>query len=453
MTNSFEKAYKTNEQRFIREWSDLLRFPSISAEPANHSDCERCAAWLTAHLESIGFSAELRKTETKPLVIASREGNPDRPSLLVYGHYDVQPVDPLADWTTPPFDPQIRNGRLYARGAEDNKGQFFYVIKALETLIAQGQLKCNVKVLLEGEEEFGGSHALSRFLSNHSEELKSDILMVTDVGRVPSMQPTIIMGLRGIIAMSVRLTGANYDLHSGMHGGLAPNPATAMARLIASLHNPDGSIAVQGFDRGIRPVSEVEKKLAGTTPFDPDLYFSQVGVAPVAGEQAFSPVERLGFRPTVEINGFHSGYGGPGGKTIIPAEAEAKISARLVADQTPDEAIKAIKSHLETNAPAGLKLEITDELHGGPPLRVNPDTRAVKLAVNALKKVTGQEPVYYYEGASIPIIAGLSAATGADPVLVGFGCQEDRAHAPDESFSLDQFRMGFQYSCELISSI
>ena len=267
------------------------------------------------------------------------------------------------------------------------------------------------------------------------------------------MEPTIIMGLRGIVALSVKLTGADYDLHSGMHGGIAPNPATAMARLIATLHNPDGTIAIEGFSKGIRAVSEAERKLAATTPFDPKNYLSQTGVMPVAGDKSLTPVERVGFNPTIEINGLHSGYGGPGGKTIIPSEAIAKISSRLVADQTPPDAIEAISAHLRANAPEGLTLEITDEVHGGPPLRVNPETKPVRLAEQVLEKVTGQKPVFYYEGASIPIIADLGLAIGADPILVGFGCQEDRAHAPNESFSLEQFRQGFLYSCEFLAAL
>jgi len=401
----------------------------------------------------MGLESRIQDTPGKPLVIAERPGKSGSPTALVYGNYDVQPPDPLEDWVSPPFEPQVRNGRLYARGAEDNKGQFFYVLKAIETLVQTDSLGCGIKVVLEGEEESEGSTALTAYAQEHPEEFAADILIVTDVNRVPSGEPTIIMGLRGIVAVEVELTGASYDLHSGLHGGIAPNPATAMARLISSFHNEDGSIAIEGFEKNIRPVSKKEKELAATAPFDAGQYEKQTGVPPVAGERGLPPFERVGFRPTLEINGLHSGYGGPGGKTIIPSTAVAKITSRLVADQAPAEAVRLIREHLARHAPEGLKMKIRGEEHGGPPMRVDPDSKSLRLAETALTKVTGRKPVFYYEGASIPVIPSLSKAAGAEPVLVGFGTEEGRAHAPNESLSLDDFKLGFLYACELLAAL
>ena len=453
MSSLFAQVFESHKDRYIKEWSELLRFPSISAQPEHDSDCCACAEWLRAHLSKMGLESRIQKTDGKPLVIAERRGRKNKPTVLVYGHYDVQPADPLEAWTSPPFEPQIRNGRLYARGAEDNKGQFFYAVKAVEALLSKDLLNCSIKMVFEGEEEADGSTALTAFLKEHADELQADILMVTDVNRVPSGEPTIIMGLRGIIALEVQLKGANYDLHSGLHGGTAPNPATAMARLISSFHNEDGSIAVKGYDKNIRAISEKERQLAATAPFDAELYEKLTGVAPVAGERGLPAFERVGFRPTIEVNGLHSGYGGPGGKTIIPSEASAKISSRIVADQEPAKMLDALRAHIRKHAPAGLKMKICGEQHGGPPLRVDPDLRSIQLAVKALRKVTGQEPVFYYEGASIPVIPALSEATGADPVLVGFGTEDGRAHAPNESFAIEDFKQGFLYACEFISAL
>ena len=453
MSATFDQTFQANKDRFVSEWTELLEFPSIGADPERDKDCSNCAEWLRRHLTNLGLKSWIQETSGKPLVMAERKGKEGKPTVLIYGHYDVQPVDPIEDWTTPPFEPEVRDGRLYARGAEDNKGQIFYVVKALEALIEHDALDCTVKILFEGEEECGGSQGITEFIKTGTDDLKADILMVTDVCRVTSNEPTIIMGLRGIISLGITLKGADYDLHSGMHGGIAPNPATGIARLITSLHREDGSIAVEGFEDDARAVSEKETELAATTTFDAANYAAMIGVAPVAGEKAFTPVERVGFRPTVEVNGVHSGYGGPGGKTIIPSEASAKISCRLVAGQEPETVLELVCKHLTKHAPEGLVMEISDKVIGGHALRVDSETEPVHIATQALAKVTGQKPVFYYEGASIPIIPSLSAAAGADPVLVGFGSDEGRAHAPNESFAIDDFRLGFLYACEFLSSL
>jgi acetylornithine deacetylase/succinyl-diaminopimelate desuccinylase-like protein len=403
-------------------------------------------------MTNIGLSAELHETGSKPVVFAEHRGESGKPVVLFYGHYDVQPVDPLDEWTTPPFNPTMRNGRIYARGASDNKGQFFYVLKALETLIKNDALGCSIKALIEGEEE-NGSAGMSVFLRKRKEMLKSDILLVTDVDTVNSGAPTIIMGLRGLISITVRLSGPIHDLHSGMHGGLAPNPAQQMVRLIATLHNTDGSIAVEGFNDDVRKPSEKELMLAESEPFNEAEYHRLTGVPPVGGEKGFNPAVRLGFRPTIEINGISSGYGGAGSKTIIPSTATAKITARLAPDQDPLTCLQKLERHLRSHAPSGLNLDIPESGIAGPPIIVHPDNRMIPLASKVMKQITGRSPVFMYEGASIPIIAEISKASGSDPLLAGFGSAQDRIHAPNESFSIDQFKRGFLYAGLLLGSL
>lgn len=447
-----DRLYSANQKRFISEWMELLRFPSISADPQRIGDCRACAQWLIKHLKKIGMkSVRLIETDHKPLVYAELLEKPGKPTVLFYGHYDVQPVDPLNLWDSPPFEPKIRKGRMFGRGAEDNKGQFFYALKAIEMLIKEKALSCNLKVIIEGEEEHS-SKGISAYLKTRPACLKSDIVMVTDVGMGNSDEPTIIMGLRGILYLTAKLKGPAYDLHSGLNGGLAPNPAELIARLTSTMFNSDGSIAVKGYYKGVRMPSAFEQKLARTTPFNAKEYEKETGVPPIAGEKGLSPVIRNGFRPTLDINGIHSGYAGKGSKTIIPSEAFVKISSRIVPGQDPQKCLAAIISHLKKHTPKGLKLEITESHISGPPLRVDYHSNGVKRAREVLKTVTGRNPVYFYEGASIPIVAELAKAAGAQPLLCGFSKQEDRAHAPNESFELKRFRTGYLYSGLFLSS-
>ena len=448
----FSTQFEQNKDRYVSEWTELVSFPSVSADPAHDADCIACAEWLVAHLQEMGFESRLLETATKPAVFAERKGADGKPTVLFYGHYDVQPVDPLDQWTSPPFELTPRDGRLYARGAEDNKGQLFYALKAIETLIQNNALDLTVKIIFEGEEECAGS-SLSEALPGWKDMLAADVLMVTDTGMVRSGAPTIIMGLRGIVHLTATLTGAPRDLHSGVHGGLAPNPANAMARLVASLHNDDGSIAVEGFYDSLLPPSEHERKLAARTPFDPQVYRDQAGTEPCAGEKEYSPTERVGFRPSLDANGIVSGYGGTGSKTIIPSTAIAKLTARVVPDQDPEFCLKAIIAHLEKHAPEGLRLEITEQGVGGAGLRLDPDSPIVAQATEVLDQLTDLKTAFLWEGASIPVIPDLAEAAGAQPLLVGFGKEEDRVHAVDESFSLEQFRLGYLYVAGMLTSL
>ena len=446
--------FDRENDRFIEEWKEFLRFPSISKDPAYHAGCVRCVEWLRRALEEIGLQSEVLATSGKPVVFGVRQGEPGLPVVLYYGHYDVQPADPLEEWTTPPFEPTLRNGRLYARGALDNKGQTAAVLKGIEAIVRQKALKCTLKVLIEGEEE-SGSGGLFESLAQPAwrERLKADVLMVSDTEAFAAGVPGITMGLRGIIHLSVKLCGPRFDLHSGLHGGSAPNPALGMARLLATLHNPDGSIAVKGFCDSVMPPDEETRRLLMAAPFDEQKYEADFGVKPLGGEQRYPVQERLAFRPTIEINGLHSGYGGPGPKTIIPSKAEAKITSRLAAGQDPAHSLALIEQHLRAHTPPGCTLVIDekDGSHGA--LLVDPHTALVRRAGAVLKTVCGRDPVYQWCPASIPVVVSLLEASGAEPLLVGFGLPEDRMHGPDESFLLTQYRDCFLYTCMMLEEL
>lgn len=452
MKDRFEQQFGLHKDRYVSEWMQLLRFPSISADPARHGDCRRCAEWLAGHLQRIGFEAELRDTAGRPVVFGCRPGDPGRPVVLFYAHYDVQPVDPLEQWDSPPFEPEIRDGRVYARGAEDDKGQLFYVLKAMETLVGETLLGCTVKILIEGEEECG-SGGVAQALDGWREHLVADVLMVADTNTVSSGAPTIIMGLRGIAHLSILLRGPSHDLHSGVHGGVAPNPAQGIATLLASLHHPDGTIAVPGFCDTVIPPSPRESELAAAEPFDEAGYTRETGVRAVAGDRRYTPAERTGFLPSIDINGVHSGFDGPGMKTIIPSHATARLTARLAPGQDPEACVDLLAAHLACHTPRGLSLEITDKGAAGAGFRLDLDSPIVAKARRALEPLADRPPALLWEGASIPIVARLAEVSGASPLLIGFGQECDRAHAPNESFSLEQFRRGYLYACLMLASL
>ena len=446
----FENVFEERKEAFIEGWKQFLRFPSISAEAAHADDCRNCAGWLVSEMERIGFKSRLLETSSLPVVYGEFQGRKKGPQILFYGHYDVQPVDPLDLWHSQPFEPELRGPRMYARGAQDNKGQVFYFLKALEVLIAEGRLECPVKVFLEGEEESGGQGIMGA-LPTWGELIKGDVLMVCDTGIPHAQVPAITLGLRGVLHLMLRLSGPKSDLHSGMHGGAVKNPASEMARMVASLHKSDGSIAVAGYYDDLLPVDELDLKLAMAEAFDEKQYEESTGVKATGGEQGRSCIERRGFRPTIEVNGIHSGYEGPGNKTIIPAIAEAKISSRLAAGQDPARCLEMIKTHFRAQAPAEFKLEFPEEGVGGPALRISASSRAVEQAREVLRELYGERISHVWEGASIPIVSTFAELSGAEPLLVGFGLDLDSIHAPNESFSLEQFKQGFLYSCLYLS--
>jgi acetylornithine deacetylase/succinyl-diaminopimelate desuccinylase-like protein len=447
-----EQTFEAHRERYLSEWKEFLAFPSVSTDPDRAVDCTRCAQWLSDHLAALGFATRLVPTTSHPLLVAERPGKPGAPTVLFYGHYDVQPADPLELWCSPPFAPTLRGNRMYARGAQDNKGQVFAAFKAIEALIRANRLECTLKILIEGDEETGRMPIL-KVLSQEKAALKADLVMAADTGTVSSGAPTLTMGLRGIVHLTVALSGPSHDLHSGVHGGRAPNPANGMARLAASLHDASGRVAVPGFYDGVADPSHEERTLANAVPLDAAWYESVTGVAPVGGEQGYAPIDRTAFRPALDLNGIHSGYGGAGSKTIIPARAEAKISARLVPGQQPEHILEAIIAHLRQHVPAGLRLEITEQGIGGPAVRVDLNSPAVQLAREVLTELSDLPIAFLWEGASVPILSYLPAIAGGQALLVGFGSEEDNIHAPNESYSLAQFKQGYLYTGLLLDRL
>jgi acetylornithine deacetylase/succinyl-diaminopimelate desuccinylase-like protein len=442
---TLQSHFATHKDRFIEEWQDFLRFPSVSTNAERKAECARCATWLADHLAALGFTTRLIPTESHPLVFAERAGKPDSPTVLFYGHYDVQPEDPVSLWKTPPFEPTLINDRMFARGAQDNKGQLFAAIKAIETLIRADALHVTLKLLIEGDEETG-EMPIIKVLHREQAALAADIVMAADTSAVSSGAPTITMGLRGIVHLTAVLSGPDHDLHSGVHGGRIPNPANALCRMIASLHKDDGRVAVEGFYDNVQDPTPEERALANAQPIDPAWYKTVTGLLPVGGELQYTPVERSGFRPAIDLNGIHSGYGGAGSKTIIAAQAMAKISARLVPGQCPERILKLITRHLQQQVPNGLTLAITEQGAGGAALRVALNSPAVVTARRVLGEISPLPTAFLWEGASVPILSHLPAIAGGDVLLVGFGSEEDNIHAPNESYSVEQFRMGFLYT-------
>jgi len=450
--SELESLYKKEEPRIIERWSSLLRFKSISTDKAYNDDCGQCASWLVAELQKIGFKAELANTSSKPIVFAELNGDSTRPTLLFYGHYDVQPPDPLDKWLSPPFEPTLRDGRMFARGASDNKGQLTFVISALETLIKNNSLKANIKLLIEGEEE-SGSRGLEEAIPKIASRIKADLLYVSDSSMAPSGAPTITMGLRGMAALSILLKAYKSDLHSGIFGGALKNPVTELCRIVASFHDSSGKVVVPGFYDDLILHSKEEAQLAQTgCSKDSDLK-EQQGTLPTGGETNFSVAERVGFRPTIEVNGLHGGYGGEGGKTIIPREALLKISARLGTGQDPERIGELLRKYIAQQAPSEMELVFEGKGHGGPALRLDPKSECLKPVVAALEKMSSQSIAYRWEGGSIPVLSALRDASGAEPVLVAFGKTEDNWHAPNESLALDRFKQGYLFSAIYLSSL
>lgn len=437
--------FRENSDHYLDEWKQFLRFASISTDSAYHPDCLACADWVKNRLEQIGFRSELLPTPSLPLVFGELPGDPALPSLLIYGHYDVQPPDPLDLWTTPPFEPDIRDGRVWARGAEDNKGQLFYILKSLELMRQRGILRGTVRVLIEGEEEMG-SPGLGAVLEEYRDRFRADVLLVSDTG-VPNLeQGYLCVGLRGIAEIEFALSGPNRDLHSGIFGGLVRNPAVELSKLIASCFEPSGRIAVAGFFEGfVEPSKELLATAEAGFGFTEDQLEAMLGVPPTGGEAGKGLAERRGLLPTLEVNGLYSGYTGPGGKTIIPSSARVKFSVRLVPNLNPARCLDALTVHLREQLPAGMQLDIVRSESAGGVLRADPEGRFVAAAKSVLADLHGSEPKLIWEGGSVPILSKLSGAAGAEPLLVGYGLERDNIHSPNESFGIDQAEKGFVY--------
>lgn len=456
------------EESVRKEYFELLRFESVGADPAKLRDCVACAMWWKKWLEGTGFSVRLKMPDVKdgvaapPVVLAERPGDESKPVVLVYGHYDVQPVDPVDEWKTPPFEPTEIDGRVYCRGSQDDKGQSFAFLCGLRDAIAdiasenakdgKSRLPPPVKVVLEGQEE-SGSGALTALAPSLRRELSAQILAVCDTSAAADLRPAIVAGLRGVAHLTIRLTGPNRDLHSGEYGGVAPNPAQAIAELVSSLHNPDGSIAVAGFRQGIEPPTHDERRSAEATAPDEDAYRADIGCDPAGGQVGKTIVERNSFEPTIEVNGIHSGYGGAGAKTVIPSEAIAKISMRLVPGQSARGAFEAVVSHLEDRIPRGMKLSVEDANPGAGGFRLPLASPVFRLAADILGEMDPRGAVFRWEGASIPVVSVLREVSGAAPLLVGWGQSADRIHSPNESYSLVQFDKAREWGRRLFSAL
>lgn len=432
------------QERFLAELKELLSIPSISSSSAHRADVQRCAEWLAEHMRALGLEhVQVLPTEGHPVVYADWLHAPGRPTVLVYNHYDVQPVDPLEEWESPPFSPTVREGRVYARGAADDKGQLFLHLKAIEALLrVEGGLPINLKLLYEGEEEIGSEH-LDAFLAAHRELLAADLVVISDTAMFDRGMPAICYGLRGLVYLQVDVEGPNSDLHSGAFGGAVANPAEMLARLIAKLKDEDGRVTVPHFYDDVRPLTEDERRELARLPFDEERFRRELGVEALWGEAGYSVLERLWTRPTLEVCGVWGGFQGEGSKTVIPARAGAKLSCRLVPDQDPERIADLLEQHLRALCPPGVRLRIT-RLHGGRPSITPIDHPAVQAAMRALKKGFGTDPVFIRAGGSIPVVASFESILGLPTVLMGFGLPDEHNHAPNEWFDLGNFRAGMR---------
>ena len=438
------KDYQQEHQdRFLNELLDLLRIPSISADSQYKGDVARCATAVKDSLLQAGCThAEICPTDGHPIVYGEIIINPAKPTVLVYGHYDVQPADPLDLWHSGPFEPVIKEGKIFARGACDDKGQMFMHVKALEVMAKTNTLPCNVKLMIEGEEEVGSSN-LGMFLENNKEKLKADIVLVSDTSMISMEHPSLETGLRGLAYMEVEVTGPNRDLHSGVYGGAVANPINILCKMIASLHDENNHITIPAFYDKVDNLSDAEKAALNNAPFDLQEYKDELGVADVWGEKGYSTLERTGTRPTLDVNGIWGGYTGEGAKTVLPSKAFAKISMRLVPHQNSDEIAAIFQQHFESIAPASVKVKVTAH-HGGEPVVTPTDSKAYQAAAKAIQTTFGKEPIPTRGGGSIPIIALFEKILGLKTVLMGFGLDNDNIHSPNEKYDVANYFKGIE---------
>ena len=430
-----------NRDRFIDELFELLRIPSISAQSEHKPDMQRCAEWLAAALVKAGADhAEVMPTEGNPVVFAEKIIDPRAKTVLVYGHYDVMPVDPREEWHTDPFEPVIKEGRIWGRGADDDKGQSFMHVKAFEAMCATGTLPCNVKFMLEGEEEIG-SQSLYKFCADYKKMLKADIILVSDTSMISMDTPSITCGLRGLTYMEVEVTGPNKDLHSGLFGGAVANPANVLTRLVASLIDENGRVTIPGFYDDVRELTPAERKAFNKAPFSLRDYKQALAIGDVEGEAGYNTMERTGVRPSLDVNGIWGGYTEEGTKTVIPSKASAKISMRLVPNQDFRKIGRLFEKHFKAIAPKSVKVKVSF-LHGGMPYVAPTDMPAYKAAEKAILDTFGKRPLPFYSGGSIPIISAFEQTLGIKSLLIGFGLAEDAIHSPNESYGLEQFNKG-----------
>jgi acetylornithine deacetylase/succinyl-diaminopimelate desuccinylase-like protein len=449
MNDTVARYLDDNANRFLDELKEFLRIPTVSADPANKPHMTRGAEFVHRQFKNLGFQAEIVPTAGHPIVYAEHLKAPGAPTVLVYGHYDVQPADPLELWTTPPFEPTIRDGCVYARGATDDKGQVFTHVKSAEAwLNGTGSLPVNLKYVIEGEEEVG-SQNLEDFLEARKDQLKADVAVVSDTSQYGPNQPAITYGLRGILAVEFTLTGPKKDLHSGIYGGSVANPASGIARLISSLHDEQGRVQIPGFYDNVAPLSEAERKQFRDLGFNEEAFKAELGIAEGFGEVGYSINERRWARPTCEVNGLFSGYTGAGPKTIVPSKATAKITCRLVPSQNPEVLTTALHEYLKKQCPKSLTMEFKS-FHGCPAFVFDPNSPYIKVAADAIREAWGVDRVCLIrEGGSIPVVLTFKEVLGLDTLLLGWGQNTDNLHSPDEHFSVADFQRGIKASASL----
>ncbi len=431
--------------RFVDDLTAWCRVPSISSSPAHVGEMRRSAEFLVAQFRALGADeATVIETPGHPAAFGEWRVDPALPTVLVYGHHDVQPVDPIEQWSSPPFEPTVRDGRLYGRGVVDDKGQVYIHAKAIEAFVKAGGGKppVNLKLIVEGEEEIGSEH-LDGILREHEERLRADYVVVSDTAMFGRGIPSLCVGLRGIAYWDVKLTAHKLDCHSGSFGGGVPNPATALAEIIAKLHDERGHVTIPGFYDRVRALPESERREIESLPFDEKEFLASTGARAAVGEQGFTTLERLWTRPTLEVNGLSSGWQGPGSKTIVPATASAKLSSRLVPDQDPEEISRLVETHLKRLAPKGVEVEVTF-LHGGRPYLAPTEHPVFDVAKRAFSRAFGRPTVFIREGGSIPFVRTIADRTGKPCLLMGFGQPDENAHAPNEWLDLENFHLGIK---------
>lgn len=432
-----------NKERFLNELLELLRIPSVSARTEHKNDMVKCAEAVKQRLLEAGADlVEIIPTDGHPIVYGEKIIDAAKPTVLVYGHYDVQPPDPLELWNSGPFEPVIKNGKIYARGACDDKGQFYMHVKALETMVKTNTLQTNIKFCIEGEEEVGSPN-LGKFVSSNKEQLKADVVLISDTSMLGMDTPSMDIGVRGLSYIEVEVTGPNRDLHSGVYGGAVANPVTMLAKMIASCHDENNHITIPGFYDDVVEATPEERKKMAAAPFNEEEYKKDLGVAELWGEKGYSTIERTGIRPTLELNGIWGGYTGEGAKTVLPSKAFAKISARLVPNQSSTKSTELLLNYFKKIAPPGVTVKATEH-HGGEPYMTPIDSPAYKAAAAAIKDTFGKEPVPVRGGGSIPICALFEKELGIKIVFMGFGLDSDNLHSPNEKFDLFNFYKGIE---------
>jgi acetylornithine deacetylase/succinyl-diaminopimelate desuccinylase-like protein len=441
--NKLDSYIADNKDRFLEELMELLRIPSISADPAYDQDVARCADAVAERLKAAGAqNVEVCQTAGHPIVYGEVMKDPALPTVLVYGHYDVQPPDPLELWTNPPFEPIIKDGSIYARGAADDKGQFYMHVKALETMMKNDSMPCNAKFMIEGEEEVG-SNNLGVFVKQNKEKLAADVVLISDTSMIANETPSINTGLRGLSYVEVEVTGPNRDLHSGVYGGAVGNPINTLCTMIASLIDDDGRITVEGFYNDVAELSAEERAELAKAPFNEVEYMAELGVQGVTGEKGYSTTERCTIRPTLDVNGIWGGYIGEGAKTVLPSKAYAKISMRLVPNQKSDVVTEQFKKHFESIAPDHVQVVVRPH-HGGEAAVTPTDSPAYQAASLAMEEAFGKKPIPTKGGGSIPIVALFEDVLGLKTVLFGFGLDSDNIHSPDEKYGIFNYMKGIE---------